>query len=252
MIASKGERPRLRVVSLVAGLLLLPLLTLRPSLSAQNLAFIQSECLKADTGSAWRKVAQAWAPHAAEQGANETARERLLALRDSDEALRVVRGFPNSVASAGFRQRQSARDRADSAALTAIIDKYGWPGRTLVGAEASKVAFAIAQHGSLELQRTALREVRNLPADQVDPQDPAYLEDRILVGEGKPQRFGTQVRVPPGDSAVVFYPIADASQLDERRAQVGMPPLTAYICLVRGATGKPVLDPRSAAAAPSH
>ncbi len=245
-MAAKRENLRLRAAALAVGLVWLPLLATGPGLSAQSLEAVQSDCLKADTGGTWRKVAQAWAQRAAEQGANEAARERLLALRDSDQALRAVRGFADSVRSADFRQRLSARDQADSAALMAIVEKYGWPGRTLVGAEASKVAFAIAQHGSLELQRTALREVRNLPADEVDPQDPAYLEDRILVGEAKPQKFGTQVRVPPGDSAVVFYPIADGEQVDERRAAVGMPPLAAYICLVRGATGKAVLDPRSA------
>ncbi len=245
MISSKWARLRLRAAALVAGVVLLPLLA-GPGLSAQSLESIQSDCLQADTGGTWRKVAQAWAQHATEQGANEAARERLLSLRDSDQELRSIRGFADSVASAGFRERLSARDRADSAALTAMIEKYGWPGRTLVGAEASKVAFAIAQHGSLELQRTALREVRNLPPGEVDPQDPAYLEDRILVGEGNPQQFGTQVRMPRGDSAVVFYPIADPSHVDERRASVGLPPLAAYICLVRGATGKPVVDPRSA------
>ena len=50
------------------------------------------------------------------------------------------------------------------------------------------------------------------------PSDVAYLTDRILWGEHRPQIYGTQWNVP----------IADAAHVNERRASVGLGPLAAY------------------------
>jgi hypothetical protein len=44
--------------------------------------------------------------------------------------------------------------------------------------------------------------------------------DRMLVVEGKPQRYGTQFKLIAGD--LVPDPIEDRDHLDERRAQMGL------------------------------
>ena len=54
----------------------------------------------------------------------------------------------------------------------------------------------------------------------------AYLTDRVLVNEGKPQRYGTQMTMQ-GDQ-IVPKPIEDAEHVDARRASVGLPPMAEY------------------------
>jgi hypothetical protein len=60
--------------------------------------------------------------------------------------------------------------------------------------------------------------------------DAAYLEDRVRVGEGLPQRYGTQFGYPatPGGTPVLS-PIEDERCVDRRRAAVQLPPLAEYV-----------------------
>ena len=54
---------------------------------------------------------------------------------------------------------------------------------------------------------------------------PAYLEDRIAMYEGRPQRFGTQWIDDPRDGRGRPWTLADAGRIDELRASVGLPGL---------------------------
>jgi hypothetical protein len=63
-----------------------------------------------------------------------------------------------------------------------------------------------------------------------DPSDLAFLEDRILVGQHKPQLFGSQITTNDQGIGVPF-PIADSSHVDSRRAKMGLEPLKYYLQL---------------------
>lgn len=51
----------------------------------------------------------------------------------------------------------------------------------------------------------------------------AYLDDRIRVSEGKPQRFGTQFELTP--DGPVICEVEDPKSLDQRRREVGLGPI---------------------------
>ena len=54
------------------------------------------------------------------------------------------------------------------------------------------------------------------------------LEDRLLMEEGKPQIYGTQItRGATGQPEV--WPIEDPAHVDERRTSVGLEPLVEYL-----------------------
>jgi hypothetical protein len=63
--------------------------------------------------------------------------------------------------------------------------------------------------------------------DQAARRDVAYLTDRVLMHEGKPQEFGTQVRVQDGQA--VAQVLRDPEGVDARRAKVGLGPLREYL-----------------------
>ena len=103
-----------------------------------------------------------------------------------------------------------------------IIAEYGWPGETLVGTMGTQAAWLLVQHADRvrEFQKQSHRLVETaVKSGEAEAQHLAYLTDRICVGDGIPQIYGTQLE----------YPIADPEHVDERRAAVGLNSLAEYI-----------------------
>lgn len=121
-----------------------------------------------------------------------------------------------------------AVQRANTARLTAIVTRYGWPGIHLVGARGSDAAWLIAQNSNdpaLQARCLALLEDA-VKREDASPKDLAYLTDRVLLNQGKPQRYGTQFHVDShGESTL--EPVEDATHLDARRKAVGLPSVAA-------------------------
>lgn len=195
-------------------------------------------CMAGDTATRWRNVQVAWTDTAGKAWSNDSLRRRLLALASADQAVRDVPNLADSMKDTGFVRRMQAQDAADSAALQGIIATFGWPGRRLVGPDGASAAWLIVQHVT-GLQHEALRLMLAMPPAETSRTDVAMLQDRVLVSDGRPQRFATQLT--PDNQ---FLPIEDIAHLDWRRAEAGLPPIDTYLCLMRGLTGKDVKDPR--------
>jgi hypothetical protein len=58
--------------------------------------------------------------------------------------------------------------------------------------------------------------------------DLALLKDRILMRQGKPQQYGSQVVFNKTTGSQEFYQIADEKNVNVRRANVGLEPLEEY------------------------
>jgi hypothetical protein len=112
--------------------------------------------------------------------------------------------------------------------LKQIIAEFGWPDEQMVGEDGAKAAWFIVQHaiGSPDLQRSCLALLRN-SADQgrVPRWQAAYLEDRMAMQEGRPQRYGTQWLDDPQDGRARPWRLAEADRVNILRAEVGLPPM---------------------------
>ena len=121
-------------------------------------------------------------------------------------------------------------DRQNQAWLKALLENHGWPDREIYE-EATTTAWLIAQHADndLEFQKYALK----LLSEAVDkgkalPKHRAYLQDRVLVNQGLPQIYGTQIKRENG----IIKPrteIQDREGVEERRRALGLPPLQEYM-----------------------
>ncbi|HET9654635.1 MAG TPA: DUF6624 domain-containing protein [Kineosporiaceae bacterium] len=112
--------------------------------------------------------------------------------------------------------------------LAAVVARSGWPGRSRVGEDGAMAAWLLAQHAEPQVQRrllTALQEA--VAAGEATPAQAAYLEDRVRVGQGLPQRYGTQFHQQAGGRAEPAE-IEDPEQLDARRAAMGLGPFAAH------------------------
>ncbi|MFI7465980.1 DUF6624 domain-containing protein [Nonomuraea sp. NPDC049646] len=146
--------------------------------------------------------------------------------RDQEVRLSLPRSGP---VSEDLMERWTTVDADNTAYLKQVIDEHGWPGRDLVGDEGAQAAWLLAQHADHDLafQQRCLELLRDAVGQgQAAPRHLAYLVDRVRVGEGRPQVFGTQYHAPDG----VFQPrpIEDRDRLDERRAEAGLEPHADY------------------------
>jgi len=133
--------------------------------------------------------------------------------------------------------------------LRAIVREQGWPTRTMVGASGARAAFLIVQHSPSNAFQREMLPLLSAAAENEEalPGDAAMLEDRVLTDEGKPQRYGTQFRIVAGE--LIPYPIEEPENLDERRASVGLMPMTEYVKLLEETYDGPVRYPAGGGAA---
>ena len=96
---------------------------------------------------------------------------------------------------------QQKYDRENQLFLDSIIDKYGWPGISLIGQDGVSAAFLIAQHADtdLEFQEKSLKFMKKvLVKSDISRADFAYLMDRIMLKKYGFQMFGSQCMLVDG------------------------------------------------------
>ena len=127
-------------------------------------------------------------------------------------------------------KKQEAIDKKLLNRLEKIIQRYGWPTRSMVGKEASEVAFLIIQHADLASQKKYFPLLKQAVAmNEARPDHAAMMEDRILMGEGKKQIYGTGLRTDDRTKELKLWPIDNEEEVDERRRAVGLPPMAEYL-----------------------
>jgi hypothetical protein len=137
----------------------------------------------------------------------------------------------------GYHPRMREVHDRNAGRLRDIWDQFGWPGKSMVGAEASHAAWVILQHAIAqpEFQRAGLLALQRLAdAGEVDAVEVAMLDDRICSFEGRPQPFGTQFDWD-ADGVMSPLPHEDEVLVNARRAAFGMPTLAEGTAMRRAA-----------------
>lgn len=120
-------------------------------------------------------------------------------------------------------------DQANTKWLKDVVNRHGWPGQSLVGARGAAAAWLLVQHADHDpsFQRRSLDLMTAMPTGEMTPHHIAYLTDRVLLAEGTPQLYGTQVQQVDG----IYQPcnLANPDSVDQRRDSVGLEPLADYL-----------------------
>jgi hypothetical protein len=198
---------------------------------AADAGFAHAAHLEGDPDLAAARAEGGYAAVAARVAANEAKqlaasepalRDELLARMAKDRAAR------EAVERTDFRDAEAlARVRAvdadNTARMKALVAGGGWPTRSRVGERGAEAAWLLVQHADADLafQKQCLALLQRAhAAGEAAARHVAYLTDRVLVAEGKPQRYGTQFHRPEG--APVPQPLEDSAQVDARRAAMGL------------------------------
>ena len=158
---------------------------------------------------------------------NEALRGELLRMRDEDRRVRAE--LANAGALGGpYVPRMEEVHVRNAARLRDLISEHGWPIEEIAGKDGSEAAWFITQHaiGEPEFHRRALSPLQAAAAaGKIPPWHAAYLEDRIAMQEGRPQRFGTQWMDDPRDGRIRPWKLAEPEHVDSLRISVGLDPL---------------------------
>lgn len=121
-------------------------------------------------------------------------------------------------------------DCGNSDWLAAQLREIGWFDVPTYGPEPDKNAWLLVQHADRNkvFQRETLAFLQRLPPGKTDPKNLALLGDRVAVGEGHPQRFGTQGSCN-AKGEWIPNEVEDPAGLDSRREDLGLMPMADYI-----------------------
>lgn len=160
---------------------------------------------------------------------NGALRDELLRRQEQDQEVRLV---PAAARTPQLLERWKAVDEENTKWLKEMIASHGWPGEALAGRDGASAAWLLAQHADRdgEFQQNCLRYLAaSVTSGDADPRHGALLEDRVLVGQGMPQVFGTQLTQGPNGQELVPFPLRDPQMVDELREAWGFDPLSVYL-----------------------
>ena len=137
-------------------------------------------------------------------------RDELLSMEKEDQRVRDELARDGSLFE-GYHPQMERVHHRNATRLREILDEVGWPGSELVGDEGARAAWLITQHaiGEPSFQRYCLELLQEAASRGGVPRwQPAMLEDRIRMFEGKKQLYGTQLEADEYGNPQP-YPIED-------------------------------------------
>jgi hypothetical protein len=164
---------------------------------------------------------------------NQDLRAELLRRFERDQAARRAAG-------AAQLEAMTRVDGENLPWLKQVIAEIGWPGQSEVGVDGAHAAWLLAQHADADpqFQRQCL-DLLTVAAEQGEATrvEVAYLTDRVLLAEGKPQEYGTQATAENG--RWVACRLRDPDTVDQRRAAVPLEPMADYLARMTEHNGSP-------------
>ncbi len=145
----------------------------------------------------------------------------------------------NSTQADELWKKQHAIDQSNQKRILEIIEQVdGYPGKSMVGNSASTATFYVLQHAPDSIQEKYYELIINAAIEnELDKVLAAMYQDRYLMQRGEPQIYGSQIKIEyepdsltgKNTDKVFLWPIADTTNIDSLRMEVGMGPLEDYL-----------------------
>jgi hypothetical protein len=159
--------------------------------------------------------------------------QQLIVMEEAVEAVRSRVDYlapPEDAVAARHLAQLALVERDNTERLGALLAACGWPRRSSEGLDAARLAWLVAQQSSDDLlfQRQVVRQLELAALDgEASVIHLATASDRLAVREGRPQRYGTQLRQVDG-CVWDYYPLDDLDRVEARRKRLGLPPLASH------------------------
>lgn len=120
-------------------------------------------------------------------------------------------------------------DHENQARVVSLLEKCGWPQKFTVGEKGMTAVFLVIQHGSKALREKYFPLVKaSAEKGEITLRAVAMMEDRMLMENGKKQKYGTQL-ISYNNGPLQLHPIEDEANVNQRRAAMGMEPIEEYL-----------------------
>jgi hypothetical protein len=129
----------------------------------------------------------------------------------------------DSLERAKLLKQMNKVDSSNIARVSAILECFGWLGAEEVGEIANSCIFLVIQHSDQRTRERFLPIMREaVKKGKAKASDLAFLEDRVALGRGKKQIYGTQLYKNTETGDFEFFPIEDELTVNNRRKDVGL------------------------------
>lgn len=113
--------------------------------------------------------------------------------------------------------------------VVSILEKCGFHALNTVDNSDLTTMFLVIHHGTKQQRAKYFKYFSDLSDKGLFNRSLlALMEDRILIDQGKKQKYGTQV-VKDGNGKWVLLPVEMPEDLDERRSEIGLMPIQDYM-----------------------
>jgi hypothetical protein len=149
--------------------------------------------------------------------------------RQQIDAIEKQYGWDSPQLKAHFKTIRD-KDSLNLIEVKKILDSRGWLGASVVGRKGNSALFLVIQHADLKTQEQYLPGMRDAVKNgNASAGNLALLEDRVALGEGKKQIYGSQIARDASTGAYYVQPLEDPDNVDKRRAEVGLGSLQDYV-----------------------
>jgi hypothetical protein len=168
---------------------------------------------------------------------NEELRIELLEILTLDQDLRIALDTLENMYDWDSETVQNTwkqihhNDSVNLIRVESIIEEHGWPTKDLVGEELVDVPFLVLQHcGDVEKMEKYLPLIKEaVEREDLEKQSFALFIDRIKMFKGNKQIYGTQLSYNNETGELELYPVEDETNLDQRREEMGLGTIEAYM-----------------------
>ena len=122
------------------------------------------------------------------------------------------------------------RDSVHLIYVKKILEERGWLGPDKIGIQGNITLWLVIQHSGLAVQEKYLPMMREAVKNRnAFARHLALLEDRVAIGQGKKQIYGSQLGYDSLTGNVYPLPLIDPDNVDKRRSDVGLDSLQEYL-----------------------
>ena len=167
---------------------------------------------------------------------NKPLKEKLETILISDQGIRrdwdiIEKKYGvESTESDSIRKIAHTIDSINLIAIKEVLDKEGWLGADIVGKQGNMCLFLVIQHSDLQTQKKYLPMMREaVKNNKAKASSLALLEDRVALGEKKPQTYGSQIGYDKSTKKFYVLLLSDPDNVDKRRKKMGLGLLADYV-----------------------
>ncbi|MGJ8683574.1 MAG: DUF6624 domain-containing protein [Nonlabens sp.] len=120
-------------------------------------------------------------------------------------------------------------DESNLTIIEQVLEKCGMPTKESAGELGHSAIWLVIQHASAEKRKQYFPMLLEAAENGLlEPQDVALMQDRMLMDDGKPQLYGSQVMMND-DGTYELYELQEPERVDARRKKMGMGELNDYL-----------------------